>query len=76
MLLNASAGIPDIIQNPNLTQKLELNAFQPVTDRLDLDTNERTYLLYLWLYYCKQTTFARKADTNDSSYTLMSIIGQ
>lgn len=76
MLLNTSAGMPDIVDKPDQFQHtIDLSGYQKVTDRLKLNSNEQTYVLYLWLLYCRKTTFAREMNTKDPSYSVLSNIG-
>jgi hypothetical protein len=76
LLLNASVGIVDIIENPNLTSPMNLSNYTNVTKVLGFETNEQSYLLYLWMTYCRKYTFARAMDTNDPSVILAANIGQ
>jgi hypothetical protein len=77
LLLNVSANMPDIVSSPMLyLHSLDLSAYTKVTSLLTFTSNEQTYLLYLWMLYCKKFTFERKNDTEDPTYSIIANIGQ
>jgi hypothetical protein len=77
LLLNTSATVPDILdKTEQYTHSIDLSVYTKVKDRLKLESNEQAYLLYLWMLYCKKTTFAREMNTNDQSYAVLANIGQ
>ena len=56
--------------------RLDLSKFTELTKKLELATNEQTYLLSLWLLYLEKLTFGREDVTKDKAYALMSNMGQ
>lgn len=75
-LLNVSANQPDIIRDAKyIRNKVDLSPYENLTQTLGFKTNEQTYLLYLWLKYCRKYTFARQNDTSDPKIGLISNIG-
>eukprot|EP00347_Sterkiella_histriomuscorum_P005750 403355411 len=62
-LLVAGSITIDIVDQPHTPLKsLDLSAFDEVTKFLRLEQNERSYLIYLWLKYCRISTVERDQD--------------
>lgn len=76
-LLAVGSSVKDVVAFPKTkSEDLDLSVFKELTETLKLDTNEQSYLLYLWLKYCKKYTFERADDTDDTTIGVLANIGQ